>query len=96
MNDIPVVSYGPWSVENETIEPGITAGPIDLLGAISRSRASSSSSPAPPAAPSPHELVPGFWWDGDDERDPVPGRHRRDWASTARSSTSTSTPTTTA
>lgn len=70
-NDIPVVSYGPWSSENETIEPGITAGPIDLLGAISRSRASTIVT-GTTGGPEPHELVPGFWWDGNDGRNPCP------------------------
>jgi hypothetical protein len=70
-NDLPVVSYGPWSAENETIEPGITAGPIDLLGAISRSR-SSSVVTGTGGGPEPHELVPGFWWEGNDNRDPCP------------------------
>jgi hypothetical protein len=70
-NDIPVVSYGPWSVENETIEPGITGGAIDLLGAISRSR-SSSIVTGTNGGPDPHELSPGFWWNGNDSRDPCP------------------------
>jgi hypothetical protein len=63
-NNIPVVSYGPWSVENETIEPGLTAGALNLLGAISRSRASAIVT-GTNGGPDPHELVPGFWWDGD-------------------------------
>jgi hypothetical protein len=63
-NHIPVVSYGPWSVENETIEPGITAGALNPLGAISRSR-SSAIITGTLGGPDPHELVPGFWWDGD-------------------------------
>jgi hypothetical protein len=71
LNDLPVVSYGPWSVENETIEPGITAGALDLLGAISRSGAGAIVTGAT-GGPEPHELVPGFWWDGDDGRQPCP------------------------
>jgi hypothetical protein len=70
-NNIPVVSYGPWSVENETIEPGITAGPIDLLGAISRSRGSAIIT-GTNGGPDPHELVPGFWWSGEDFRTACP------------------------
>jgi hypothetical protein len=70
-NHIPVVSYGPWSVENETIEPGIGAGSINLLGAISRSRGSAIIT-GTTGGPDPHELVPGFWWDGDDNRSVCP------------------------
>jgi hypothetical protein len=71
LNDMPVVSYGPWSVENETIEPGITPGPIDLLGAISRSRGSTIVT-GTNGGPEPHELVPGFWWSGEDNRTVCP------------------------
>jgi hypothetical protein len=71
LNDIPVVSYGPWSSENETIEPGITPGPIDLLGAVSLSRTSAIVT-GTTGGPDPHELAPGFWWDGNDGRSPCP------------------------
>ncbi len=70
-NNIPVVSYGRWSSENETIEPGITTGAIDLLGAVSRSRGSSIVT-GTTGGPEPHELAPGFWWNGDDNRTACP------------------------
>jgi hypothetical protein len=70
-NNIPVVSYGPWSSENETIEPGIAPGAVSLLGAISRSRSSAIISGAFGGV-TPHELIPGFWWSGEDGRTACP------------------------
>jgi hypothetical protein len=64
-NRIPAVSYGPWSAYVTTSDPPIANGIIDPLGAVSRSRASDISSGIPGPGASPHELFPGFWWDGD-------------------------------
>lgn len=66
-NKLPVVSYGPWSARNRTVEPAFDSGPMQVLGSISRSKRSSdvvstSSSGAP--GPGAHTLVPGFWWRG--------------------------------
>jgi hypothetical protein len=70
-NDFPVVSKGPWSSENETIEPGLTTGAVDLQGAVSRSGSSTIVTGAT-GGPDPHELMPGFWWNGDDNRAACP------------------------
>lgn len=66
-NNIPVVSYGPWSPRLRTVEPELGTGEIALRGTISRSRPgsdvlSADASGAP--GPGPHELAPGFWWSG--------------------------------
>lgn len=72
-NQIPVVSYGPWSARNRTLEPDLAATPISLAGSISRSRpgtdvVSSSASGGP--GKGPHELFPGFWWSGSLTQEP--------------------------
>jgi hypothetical protein len=62
LNSIPVVSYGPWSARNRTIEPPLGTSPVQLQGAISRSRAADVQGTT--AYPGAHELDPGFWWSG--------------------------------
>jgi hypothetical protein len=62
LNDLPVVSYGPWSAKNRTVEPSITSGPVQLLGSVSRGSLADVQGTA--AYPGAHELTPGFWWSG--------------------------------
>jgi hypothetical protein len=68
-NKIPAVSYGPWSAFAVTTDPPIANTTLDPLGAVSRSRGSDVTSGIPGPGPNPHELVPGFWWDGDTSLD---------------------------
>jgi hypothetical protein len=68
-NRIPAASYGPWSAYASTLDPPISNGPVTPLGAISRSRTSNITSGIPGPGPKAHELVPGFWWDGDTSLD---------------------------
>lgn len=64
-NLLPAVSYGPWSSYAVTSDPPISNAQLTPTGAISRSRTSDITSGIPGPGPDPHELVPGFWWDGD-------------------------------
>jgi hypothetical protein len=68
-NRIPAVSYGPWSAYAVTSDPPISNAQLTPIGAVSRSRASDVLSGIPGPGPDPHELVPGFWWDGDTSLD---------------------------
>jgi hypothetical protein len=61
-NKMPVVSYGPWSARNRTVEPTLGATAVDLQGAVSRARLADVQGTT--AYPGAHELVPGFWWSG--------------------------------
>ena len=64
-NDLPVVSYGPWSATFSTTEPAtIDPDPIVLQESISRSGASGIVNTVLDPGPDPHELVPGFRWSG--------------------------------
>lgn len=64
-NQLPVVSYGPWSPTFVTEEPDdLGAGTITLEESISRSRASNIVNTVLDPGTNPHELVPGFWWTG--------------------------------
>ena len=64
MNNLPVVSYGPWSAEFVTMEPPLGSSPVTLTAAISRSRSSDLVSTIANVGPEPHELFPGFAWSG--------------------------------
>jgi hypothetical protein len=63
LNNLPIVSYGPWSSEFTTYEPPLGVGQVQPAAALSRSRASDIVSTAS-AVGEPHELVPGFAWSG--------------------------------
>ena len=64
-NDLPVVSYGPWSPTFVTQEPPtIDPVQIQLEESISRSGASGIVNTVLDPGPDPHELVPGFRWTG--------------------------------
>jgi hypothetical protein len=63
-NSVPAVSYGPWSAVFSTTEPALNAVQLNPLGAVSRSGGSDIFSGIPGPGPNPHELVPGFYWDG--------------------------------
>jgi hypothetical protein len=74
LNDLPVVSYGPWSATFVTQEPAtIASAPITLLGSISRSRTADIIDLVGTQSPDAHELVPGFTWDGRYALDGVSG-----------------------
>ncbi len=62
LNSLPVVSYGPWSAKNRTVEPTFATGTINLLGSISRAGATDVQGTA--TYPGAHALTPGFWWSG--------------------------------
>ena len=64
-NDLPVVSYGPWSPTFVTQEPP-TIDPVQIAleESISRSRGSNIVNTVLDPGPDPHELVPGFRWTG--------------------------------
>jgi hypothetical protein len=64
LNNLPAVSYGPWSPPYTTIEPPLGTGTIAPAGAVSRSRATDIENPDMSPTGDPHELVPGFWWTG--------------------------------
>ena len=65
LNSIPVVSYGPWSPTNVTVEPAtIAASTITLRQSVSRSRTSDIFDVLGAQSPDAHELFPGFWWSG--------------------------------
>jgi hypothetical protein len=66
MNDIKVVSYGPWSTLFKTVEPPMTATTIALTDTVSRSRGSDIVVSDAAGGPSntPHELAPAFSWTG--------------------------------
>ena len=65
LNEIPVVSYGPWSPTNVTVEPNnLGPGPIYLEESVSRSRTTDIFDVLGAQSPSAHELFPGFWWSG--------------------------------
>ncbi len=61
----PVVSYGPWSPTNVTVEPPtIAPTPIDPQESVSRSRTTDIFDVLGAQSPEAHELFPGFWWSG--------------------------------
>ena len=66
MNDIKVVSYGPWSSLFKTVEPPVLATTIALTDTVSRSRASDVVVSDAAGGPSKeaHELAPAFSWTG--------------------------------
>jgi hypothetical protein len=64
-NNLPVVSYGPWSGTNVTVEPPVIASTtIALSGSVSRSRTANVLDVLGGQSPDAHELFPGFWWSG--------------------------------
>ena len=66
MNDIKVVSYGPWSTLFKTVEPPVAATTIALTDTVSRSRTSDIVVSDLAGGPSneAHELAPAFSWTG--------------------------------
>ncbi|CAN5203958.1 hypothetical protein BH18ACT14_BH18ACT14_18990 [soil metagenome] len=66
MNDIKVVSYGPWSTLFKTVEPPVAATTLALTDSVSRSRAADVVVSDLAGGPSnePHELAPAFSWSG--------------------------------
>ena len=66
MNNIKVVSYGPWSTLFKTVEPPVAATTIALTDTVSRSRASDIVISDLAGGPSneAHELAPAFSWTG--------------------------------
>jgi hypothetical protein len=64
LNDLPAVSYGPWSPNFTTVEPPLGTGSVSPAGAVSRSGPTDVEDADMAGAPEPHELVPGFWWTG--------------------------------
>jgi hypothetical protein len=64
LNNLPSVSYGPWSPPYVTNEPPLVAAPIAPVAAISRSRTGDIENSRASGVGEPHELVPGFSWTG--------------------------------
>ena len=66
MNNLKVVSYGPWSTLFKTVEPPIAATTIALTDTVSRSRGSDVVISDLAGGPSneAHELAPAFSWTG--------------------------------
>ena len=58
LNGIPAVTYGAWSPIYSATNPGVTGGPITLVGTVSD--VFSNGSAGSPA----HKLMPGFLWTG--------------------------------
>jgi hypothetical protein len=67
-NALPVVSYGPWSAHNRTVEPAFSTDALQLQGSISRSGLTDVEGTT--TYPGAHQLLPGFWWTG--SRSPAP------------------------
>ena len=66
LNNLPVVSYGPWSPTNVTVEPRRRSPPRRSCSqqSISRSRTTDIFDVLGAQSPDAHELFPGFWWSG--------------------------------